>query len=137
MLFLAGGITDCPDWQGEIVEHLEAMELPLVVCNPRRNDFPINDPTAAPEQIEWEHTMLEKADFISFWFPKATLCPITLFELGKHLHSEPLIGIEDGYQRSLDIRIQTELDGPREFPIVSTVEDLAFQIQEKIWEFMR
>ena len=78
-VFLAGGITGCPGWQQEIVGRLH--DLSVVLLNPRRANFPINDPTAAPQQIEWEHRH-PKADTIAFWFPCETLCPITLYELG-------------------------------------------------------
>lgn len=132
ILFIAGGISNCPNWQAELVEHLEVMDLPLIVCNPRRENFPMDDPSAAAEQIEWEHRMLSKADIISFWFPKETLCPITLFELGKWLHAEPIIGTEYGYQRALDVRIQTDLELGPSYPIYKSVEYLAFAIQSQV-----
>ena len=49
-VFLAGGITGCVDWQKEIASRLR--DLPLVLLNPRRANFPINDPSAASQQIE-------------------------------------------------------------------------------------
>ena len=79
-LFLAGGITDCPDWQKDLVQLLSSTNLMLL--NPRRAHFPIHDPTASQVQIKWEYRHLHKADMISFWFPKETLCPIVLYELG-------------------------------------------------------
>lgn len=132
ILFLAGGISNCPNWQGELVDHLEVMDLPLTVCNPRRENFPMDDPSAAAEQIEWEHKLLAKADIISFWFPKETLCPITLFELGKWLHAKPIIGTEYGYQRALDVRIQAELELGHGYPVHKSIEALAFAIQSQV-----
>ena len=79
-LFIAGGITDCPDWQQDIVKLLSDTDITLL--NPRRSNFPIHDPNAALEQIAWEHEMLRCARAISFWFPKETICPIVLYELG-------------------------------------------------------
>jgi len=76
-LFLAGGISGCPDWQKEIIEKLK--DLPLVLFNPRRASFPIEDKDAARAQIEWEHIHLRKASAISFWFPCETLNPIVLY----------------------------------------------------------
>ena len=35
--FIAGGITNCPDWQADIVEMLKDTDLTLL--NPRRADF--------------------------------------------------------------------------------------------------
>jgi Nucleoside 2-deoxyribosyltransferase like len=66
-LFLAGGITGCPDWQKEILNLLQ--DTPLVIINPRRADFDVNNPSMEQEQIHWEHRHLERAKMISFWFP--------------------------------------------------------------------
>lgn len=111
-VFLAGGITDCPDWQSELVGMLD--DANVVLLNPRRQDFPIGDPDAAEEQIEWEHVHLRRAEALVFWFCAATLCPIVLYELGAwSMTAKPMvIGIEPGYERSGDVRIQTALARP-------------------------
>lgn len=111
-LFLAGGITNCPDWQSAVVKLLHGTQV--TVLNPRRKIFPINDPTAATEQIKWEFEHLRKADAILFWFPKESICPIALYELGawsmteKHL----FIGVHQKYPRKKDIEEQTKLVRP-------------------------
>lgn len=46
-LFLAGGITGCPDWQQELVQLLR--DADLILLNPRRAHFPMADPTAASQ----------------------------------------------------------------------------------------
>ena len=129
VLFLAGGITGCSDWQQEVVSRLH--DLPLVILNPRRTNFPIDDPTAASQQIEWEHRHLRKADAIAFWFPCETLCPITLYELGAwsvyrdERGPRPVfIGVHPEYQRRQDVEIQTRLVRP-EVEIVYGLPDLA------------
>lgn len=126
-IFLAGGITGCPDWQGELYGMLWGID-PLVVINPRRRDFPIDDPEAADFQIKWEFRHLRRVDRIAFWFPKENRagCPITLYELGAwSMTDKPLVvGVEPGYEREADVRIQTELVRP-EIAIVHTLEDLA------------
>jgi len=118
-VFLAGGITGCPDWQSDLYDLLQTITLhgnanpDLVVLNPRREDFPIYDPNAARTQIKWEFEMLRRADIISFWFCKDQIQPIVLFEYGYWLgqHSKPLVvGIEPGYPRTQDVVIQTELE---------------------------
>ena len=108
-VFLAGGITNCPDWQAEIVEKLDHTDLFLL--NPRRAQFPTDDPNAAEEQIKWEYKYLHKAHSILFWFPSETLCPIVLYELGYWNHSfkKCFIGIHPDYKRRRDVEIQTEL----------------------------
>lgn len=124
-VFLAGGITGCPDWQQEARELIGDR---MIVINPRRANFPIDDPNAAQEQIKWEYHHLELADKILFWFSAATLCPIVLYELGvwsaNSSWTKPIaVGIEPGYQREQDVRIQTQLHRP-EVEIVSTIPDL-------------
>ena len=74
-LFLAGGITNCPDWQSNLVIFLRTHTLPddLTVYNPRQANFPIGDPDASYEQILWEYERLHNASIISFWFCAETL----------------------------------------------------------------
>lgn len=116
-LFLAGGITGCPDWQTEMIEKLGDVKYgvnELTIFNPRRTNFPMGDPSAARAQIEWEHRYLEAATGISFWFPKETLCPITLYELGTWTRANKtiMVGTDAQYARREDVVIQTELARP-------------------------
>ena len=126
-LFLAGGITDCPDWQKEMIAMLE--DLTLIIFNPRRSYFPQNE-NATREQIEWEYTYLRKATAISFWFPKETLCPITLYELGawSMTNKQIFLGVHPHYQRIQDIKIHTLLARP-DITIVYTLEELSQNIR--------
>jgi hypothetical protein len=109
-LFLAGGITGCPDWQSDIVKELK--ECSVVIFNPRRRTFDVND-TSAREQITWEFDSMNVSDIILFWFPQETLCPIALYELGRYnVNSEDysiVIGTHKDYIRREDVVIQTEL----------------------------
>lgn len=124
-VFLAGGITNCRDWQAELGRSLALFD-DLVVMNPRRENFPMDDPTAAREQIEWEFNHLRAADVIAFWFSNETVQPITLFELGSWLVQEkPLvIGVDPAYERRQDVVIQTELARPG-LKIHSSLDSLA------------
>lgn len=126
-VFLAGGITGCPDWQSDIVKMLESEDITIV--NPRRKEFPINDPKAASQQIYWEYLMLRQVDLISFWFPKETLCPIALYELGAwSMTNKPIIiGVDPEYQRIDDIEIQTILVRPN-IEMVHSLDNLSYQI---------
>lgn len=49
-VFLAGGITNCPQWQQEVIDRLQGYEIECTILNPRRANFPIGDPSAAREQ---------------------------------------------------------------------------------------
>ena len=123
-LFLAGGITDCPDWQRDMVEMLRATNW--VLFNPRRENFPIHDPNAASFQIKWEHDHLRKADAILFWFPCETLCPIVLYELGAWSMTRKLlfVGVHPQYKRRKDVEVQTGLARP-DVRVVYSLQDLA------------
>lgn len=109
-VFLAGGISNCPEWQNEVIKALK--EEHLTIVNPRRDG--VLPPEAEPEQIRWEHSALAEADAILFWFPAETLCPITLFELGAHANRNvPLfIGVHPEYARKLNVTVQMELVRP-------------------------
>lgn len=57
VVFLAGGITNCPNWQWNVIKLLKdaVNDYPnLVILNPRRDNFPIDDPNASEEQITWD-----------------------------------------------------------------------------------
>jgi len=127
-IFLAGGITGCPDWQSAICQMLSDTDLTLV--NPRRKNFPIDDPNAAKEQITWEYNHLRLVDAILFWFPPQTLCPIVLYELGAQSETAmPIfVGVDPNYSRRQDVEIQTGLARPN-VDIVYSLRDLAEQVR--------
>lgn len=112
-IFLAGGITGCPDWQASLISCLP-MDLTVTLLNPRRTSFDIEDKSATQKQIEWEHRALRAAHGISFWFAAETVQPIVLYELGAwSMTSKPLIvGMDPGYRHRADVRIQTMLVRP-------------------------
>lgn len=82
-LFLAGGITNCPDWQAEAIRLLGNQDI--VVANPRRNRLLASEGAEAACQIRWEYEFLKRARVVLFWFPKESLCPIALFEVYSEL----------------------------------------------------
>jgi hypothetical protein len=108
-LFLGGGITNCTNWQNEMCQLLK--DTDLTILNPRRQNFPMDDPNTASAQIVWEYKHLDIAKSIMFWFSSETLCPITLFEYGKWIVSGKrlFVGCHPDYARLADIRIQTAL----------------------------
>ncbi len=132
-VFLAGGITGCPDWQQDMRKLLTQTSLTLL--NPRRKDFPIGDPEAAYEQVKWEYAALRAADAILFWFPKETLCPIVLYELGAwSMTKKPIfVGTDPEYKRRQDVIIQTLLVRP-EVVVWEYLEQLARYVEENCEE---
>eukprot|EP00735_Rhodelphis_limneticus_P014959 TRINITY_DN9079_c0_g1::TRINITY_DN9079_c0_g1_i1::g.18282::m.18282 TRINITY_DN9079_c0_g1::TRINITY_DN9079_c0_g1_i1::g.18282 ORF type:complete len:223 (+),score=13.90,Nuc_deoxyrib_tr/PF05014.10/4.6e+03,Nuc_deoxyrib_tr/PF05014.10/0.017 TRINITY_DN9079_c0_g1_i1:52-669(+) len=133
-IFLAGGISGCPDWQEKLVglirkdEDTLANGQRIILINPRRENFQ-DRPDVAKQQITWEYEYLQQADAVSFWFPCETLCPITLFELGCCATAgKPIfVGTHADYSRKLDVDVQMSLRRP-DVSVVHTLEDLARQI---------
>ncbi|HKA88060.1 MAG TPA: nucleoside 2-deoxyribosyltransferase domain-containing protein [Haliangiales bacterium] len=134
MIFLAGGITGCPDWQSEMIRLLDPLHPQWLVLNPRREQFPIDDPDAAFAQIAWEHRALRAARAIIFWFPRETVCPIALYELGAWSMTQRriFVGAHEAYPRRLDIEIQTRLARPDVSTSAATVAALADEVLRHI-----
>ena len=130
-LFVAGGITGCSNWQKEYVGLLR--DENVVLLNPRREKFP-SKPTEAvnSEQITWEFDYLKNSDAVSFWFTQETVCPITLYELGKQVMIDRpvFVGVHPNYTRKEHLEIQLKLIRP-EIEIAYNLEDLANQV--KTW----
>ena len=122
-VFLAGGITNCYEWQNMVIERLKEFNDTdrLVMFNPRRDDFPIGNPNASLEQIKWEYKWLERMDIFSMYFAKSESDqPICMYELGRNLlrmqmryppswRKRIIISVEQGYRREQDVDIQTAL----------------------------
>ena len=131
-LFMGGGISGCPDWQAQLVRELKNVDLVLV--NPRRKVFDVQNAANTRLQIRWEYLMLRRCDGILFWFPCESICPIVLFELGTHLMvpGKPLfIGMHPEYQRRIDVEEQTSIIRP-DIEIVYSIPALAGQV--RAWE---
>ena len=124
-VFLGGGISNCPDWQKDMIKLLSKTEL--VLLNPRRASFDVSKKSETIFQIEWEFEHLKYADARLFWFPKETLCPITLLELGKFIAGDALlfVGIHPEYKRKLDVETQLKLARPKDCDVYYSLEDLA------------
>lgn len=118
-VFLAGGITNCEDWQSYARELLNPR---WTIFNPRRADFDVTDPTASETQIKWEFEFLQRASLIIFWFAGGpSPQPITLYEFGRHLalNSTPiLVGADDRYSRRSDVVTQYRLARPHRWHYV-------------------
>lgn len=132
-IFMAGGISGCPPWQDWMLDRLKASSI--LFLNPRRDDWP-DDPAEIERQVRWEHRHLRAASALLFWFPRETLCPITLYELGCwSMTGKPIaIGVHPEYPRALDVKLQTKLARP-DLSIVPTLEDLAESVLE-VWRRM-
>lgn len=128
-VFLAGGISGCPNWQAKAIELFK--DTRVVLFNPRRADFDISNTEMSNAQIEWESEYLNKVSAKLFWFPAETLCPITLFELGAAAHNNNqtlFVGCDPKYARSFDVRKQLALINPS-IKVVHSLPDLVDQVR--------
>lgn len=136
-VFLAGGITNCSDWQQQAVELFKARghELDqIILVNPRRESFDVTDPSVTDFQIEWEHRHLAKVHIVLFWFAPETLCPITLYELGVSASRGDTIfvGCDPQYQRKLDVVKQLSLLDSS-IKVVDSLSDLVDQVVNYVY----
>jgi len=132
-LFLGGGISNCTDWQTVVIENIIKYEN-LIIFNPRRPNFPIDNPEESEKQIVWEFEHLKISNFLVFWFAKETLNPITLYELGKWGNSSStklIIGVDPEYKKKNDVIIQTKLSRP-EITVNLIFEDFISNINNEI-----
>lgn len=131
-VFLAGGISNCPDWQDYALTLLS--DTNLTVADPRRDEGLEQVGTEAAIQIAWERDTLIKAKKIIFWFPEETLCPITLLELGVQIGKldKPIfVGTHPNYARRFDVIEQLGLVNHPNIPLTihNNIEDLIQELK--------
>lgn len=116
-VFLAGGITNCEDWQSEVISYLASLPAKdtehLVIFNPRRTKWPKNgDTDEIRRQIHWEADYISKSNIFSMYFTntKDSDQPICFYELGRYTqNSRNIISYQEGFKRALDVDIQMEI----------------------------
>lgn len=112
-VFLAGSIEQgsAPDWQADVVEALE--DLDIILVNPRREAWDSSwpqDESFGPfrEQVEWELEQIERADLVLMVFSAGTRSPVSLLEMGVICGSEPgklVVCCEPDFWRAGNVRI--------------------------------
>jgi hypothetical protein len=124
-VFLAGGITNCKDWQADVIKCLEFEDI--TIFNPRQKKFDVTDKNASYKQITWEFERLERMDIFSMYFCEGDSDqPICMYELGRNVirmqnrfpvdwENRIIISVENGYKRKTDVLVQTELCAPKIF----------------------
>jgi hypothetical protein len=137
-IFLAGGIIENDNWQEKVAGFL-TQELPRVmIFNPRRESFDMKNDEMLAEQTQWEKYCLKNSTHIAFWFPSSSLCPLSLFELGKYgyggggQHIE--IGMDINYPRRQSIieQLSGDIDPHR---IHETLEELCNSLKNSYFEY--
>ena len=128
-IFLAGSIEVgmAETWQERVAAKIEAAvkstgEKALttdkfVLLNPRRDDWDstwkqTRDDPQFRQQVTWELSSLQLADWILLYFDPATRSPISLLELGLHANSGRLVVVcPDGFWRKGNVDIVCDFYG--------------------------
>lgn len=124
-IFLAGGITNCSEWQKEVINYFKDKDYDWILCNPRRDNFPkelLKDREESYKQIKWEFVYLESCDVFSIYFDNTEQSdqPICFYELGRNIcrmqarfpddwYKRIIITCHKDFKRLLDVEIQTDL----------------------------
>lgn len=97
-VFLAGSIEmgTAVDWQTRLTNDLRSTPYDIHILNPRRDDWDSSwvqsiENNQFRTQVEWELNCLEKSNIIAMYFDENTKSPISLLELGLHVHDNKLI----------------------------------------------
>lgn len=117
--FLAGGITNCKEWQAEVEACL--VNVPVSIYNPRQEQFDVTDKEASYRQILWEFERLESMEIFTMYFCNdESDQPICMYELGRNIvrmqnrfpddwQDRIVVSVESGYKRMDDVLIQLRL----------------------------
>jgi hypothetical protein len=117
-VFLAGGITNCEDWQQEVIDYLKSLPEEktdkLVIYNPRRDKWPkSSDTEEIRRQINWEADYIRSADIFTMYFTNTEKSdqPICFYELGKYANNNTdIISYQEGFKRALDVEFQMSIN---------------------------
>lgn len=133
-VFLAGSIEmgKAEDWQKRIEKHFH--ETNVTLYNPRRDDWDSswNQEQSNPQfnqQVNWEMNSLEKADIIFMYFSPETKSPISLLELGLHVHDNMVVCCPKGFWRKGNVDIVCTRYG---IPLFENLDDAIGALTTKI-----
>ena len=137
-IFLAGSIEmdKAKRWQDEFVSQFKKLEKiyskgdKYTLLNPRRDDWDASwkqeiSNAQFYQQVDWELTFLERADYRVFYFAENTLSPITLLELGKFADGQSFVLVEKEYLRKGNVDIFCHRYG---IPVFKFAEDIIKEI---------
>ena len=109
-IFLAGSIEmgNAELWQEKVIREMN--DLPVVLMNPRRNDWNSSWKQSIEDeqfttQVSWELNNLDDADFIILYLDPNTKSPISLLELGLHVNDNIFVCCPEGFWRKGNVDI--------------------------------
>lgn len=109
-------------------------KLDITFLNPRRKNWDASwkesvENPQFKEQVNWELNALELADWIIFYFDKATKSPITLLELGLFATSKKLmVCCPEGYWKKGNVDIVCQRN---QIPQVDNLKALIAWLHQK------
>lgn len=128
-IFLGGTIDmgNSVDWQEYTTELIiKNKGGKYNIFNPRRKDWDssweqkFENPNFY-QQVNWELNALEQADIILLYFVSGSQSPISLLELGLHIHSGKVVVVcEDGFWRKGNVEI---VCNRYDIPMFRSIED--------------
>ncbi len=129
-IFLAGSIEmgKAENWQTKVEIHFKD-KSDYTLLNPRRDDWDSSwkqdfENPQFYQQVSWELTGLQRADFIIMYLCAGTQSPISLLELGLYANSgKLLVCCPKGFWRKGNVDIVCERYG------IPLYEDLAVLLQ--------
>ena len=150
-VFLAGGISNCEDWQSKVAEELQNEPDDLILIDPRSDKFDRDDDKAEIRQISWEFKMLEKCDIFSMYFcGSESVQPICMYELGRNIvrmqnrfptvdewGHRIIITADPNYKRYKDVFIQGNLATGMLIYINESLDEHIYQIRKSYHRLRR
>jgi hypothetical protein len=136
-VFLAGSIEQgtAAEWQETFTHYMTRLDHPskeLVLLNPRRDEWDasweqsINN-SVFKEQVEWELSGLEIADWVIMYFDPNTKSPVTLLELGLIANLTPrkmLVCCPQGFYRKGNVDIVCQRYHVRQYDTLQAISDM-------------
>jgi hypothetical protein len=121
-VFLAGGITNCEEWQKVVINYFKENwkhERGIIFLNPRRDSFDVTNPNATREQIEWEFSYLNTPCVLfSMYFSNSqSPQPICFYEMGRALAKEFSVDSFSGIRKN-DVFVATHKDFHRKADVL-------------------
>lgn len=150
-VFLAGGISNCEDWQSKVAEELQNEPDDLILIDPRSDKFDTGDDRAEIRQISWEFKMLENCDIFSMYFcGSESVQPICMYELGRNIvrmqnrfptsdewGHRIVITADPKYKRYKDVFIQGNLATGMAIYINESLDEHIYQIRKSYHRLRR
>ncbi|KAF2096151.1 hypothetical protein NA57DRAFT_59209 [Rhizodiscina lignyota] len=141
LIFLSGTIErGHTDWRQYLTRGVA--HQPVTFLNPHRDDWDSSwteDISFEPfrEQVEWEMSMMDRADIVAVYFARTTEAPITLLELGlnaRNAQNKVIVCCPDGYKKKGNVQIVCARFG---IEFTESIQKLLGAVSNRVKELLR